>query len=198
MPSTEWWSIVDWCKTASFFILKKRRTQTVIITALLAPLISLCCCHHVKFNSLSVCAAARAWMHVPDTTASASGGNNGQVYTIRIQPNWWQNCVIWKPVYCFQLVSLSRRTKRELHCGSSQKAQELQNTGTFTVRLATMDHPTRQKAEGSKTRENGFAELVTGGNPFSNTVDGPFVKSLRMSAGDGKERELLAQLLLCH
>lgn len=61
-----------------------------------------------------------------------------------------------------------------------------------------MDRPMRQKAEGSKTRENGSAELVTGGNPFSNTVDGLFVKSLRMSMGDGKECELLAQLMLGH
>lgn len=37
-----------------------------------------------------------------------------------------------------------------------------------------------------------------GGGPFSNRVDGPFVKSLRMRMGDGKERELLAQLMLCH
>lgn len=59
-----------------------------------------------------------------------------------------------------------------------------------------MDHPTKQKAEGSKTRENGSAALVTGGYPFSNRVDGLFIKSLRMSMGDGKERELLAQLML--
>lgn len=88
--------------------------------------------------------------------------------------------------------------KREVYCGSSQKVHDLQYMRTFTVRLATVDHPTRQKAEGSKSRENGSAELVTEENPFSNTLDSPFVKSLRMSMGDGKDRELLAQLMLCH
>lgn len=54
---------------------------------------------------------------------------------------------------------------------------------TFTVRPATMDRPTRQKAEGSKTRENGSTELVTGGKSLFQYSDGPFVKSPRMNMG---------------
>lgn len=83
----------------------------------------------------------------------------------------------------FRLDELFQTHTRELDCGSSQKIHDLQDVVTFTVRPATMDRPTRQKAEGSKTRENGSTELVTGGNPFSNTVNGPFVKSPRMSMG---------------
>lgn len=47
-------------------------------------------CHRAKFNDLSVAAAARARAHVPDTKASARGGNNGQVYAIRFQPICWR------------------------------------------------------------------------------------------------------------
>lgn len=57
---------------------------------------------------------------------------------------------------------------------------------TLTVRLTTMDQPMRQKAGGSKTQEKLIGRIRrsgVGGKSLSNTVDGPFVKSLKMRMG---------------
>ena len=73
---------------------------------------------------------------------------------------------------------------------------------TFTVRLTTMDQPMTRKAEGGKTQEKMDLESKTRwsrkGKSLSNTVDGPFVKSLRKRMGEGKEHELLVQHGVCH
>lgn len=66
---------------------------------------------------------------------------------------------------------------------------------TFTVRLTTMDQPMSQKAEGSKAQEKWICRIrhnrVWKGKSLSNTVDGPFIKRMRM--GEGKEHELLVE-----
>lgn len=50
-------------------------------------------------------------------------------------------------------------------------------------------------------RKNRSAELDTigwKGKSLSNTVDGQFVKSLRMRMGEGKEHKLLVEHGVCH
>lgn len=108
-------SAVDGTETgrASFFILQRRGTQTVIIAAPLSPLISLCCCHLMKFNNLSVPAAARAWARVLATMASTRGGSNGQLHAIRFQPICWPTRVMWKHFDCARPMRCFRHTYSE-------------------------------------------------------------------------------------